>query len=53
MYVGLGRNDAPPVEWKLNGLPLDEALVPGHQAELARLITDVLSAAGTFLASRG
>ena len=52
MYVGIGRNDAPPVEWKLDGLPLDAALVPGHQAELARLTADVLSAAATFLASR-
>lgn len=52
MHVGIGRNDAPPVEWKLNGLPLDAALVPGHQAALARLIDDVLSAAGTFLTMR-
>lgn len=52
MYVGIGRNDAPAVEWKLNGLPLDAALVPGHQAELASLIADVLSATATFLATR-
>jgi hypothetical protein len=52
MYVGLGRDDAPPVEWKLNDLPLNGALVPGHQAELARHIAAVLSAASTFLAAR-
>lgn len=52
IYVGIGRNDTPPVEWKLNGLPLDAALVPGHQIELARLIAHVLSAAGKFLATR-
>ena len=53
MYVGIGRNDAPPVEWKLNGLPLDAVLVPSHLAELASLIADVLSAAATFVATRG
>jgi hypothetical protein len=52
MYVGIGRDDTPPVEWKLNDLPLNAALVPGHQTELARLIADVLSAAVTFLESR-
>jgi hypothetical protein len=52
MYVGIGRNDAPPVEWKLNGLPLDAALVPSHQSELASLIADVLSASATFVVTR-
>ena len=52
VYVGLGADDAPPVEWKLNGLPLDSGLVPNHQRELSQLIGDVLSAAVTFLATR-
>ncbi len=52
MYVGIGHNDASAVEWKLNSLPLDAALVPGHQAELAGLIADVLSATGTFIATQ-
>lgn len=52
VYVGLGTDDAPPVEWKLNGLPLDSNLVPNHQRELAQLIGGVLSAAATFLATR-
>lgn len=52
VYVGIGADDAPPVEWKLNDLPLDAALVPKHQRELAQLISDVISAAETFLATR-
>jgi len=49
MYVGLGSDDAPPVEWKLNDLPLDSAMVPKHQSELAELISGVLSATKTFI----
>lgn len=52
MYVGIGSDDAPPVEWKLNELPLDSALVPNHQSELAQLISGVLSAAKTFVATQ-
>ena len=52
VYVGIGSDDAPPVEWKLNDLPLDAALVPKHQQELAQLISDVISAAETFLVTR-
>jgi hypothetical protein len=52
MYVGIGSNDAPPVEWKLNDLPLNSALVPEHQRELAKLISSVLSAANTFVAAK-
>jgi hypothetical protein len=52
MYVGLGSNDAPQVEWKLNDLPLDSGLIPKHQRELAHLISGVLSAADTFVAAQ-
>lgn len=52
MYVGIGSDDAPPVEWKLNDLPLDSAVVPKHQRELAHLILGVLSAANTFVAAK-
>lgn len=52
MYVGIGSNDAPPVEWKLNDLPLDSTLVPAHQRELVRLISGTLSAANTFVAAK-
>jgi len=52
VYVGIGTDDAPPVEWKLNDLPLDTALVPKHQGELAQLISDVVIAAGKFLHAR-
>lgn len=52
VYVGIGTDDAPPVEWKLNNMPLDATLVPERQTELAKLISDVISAADTFLATR-
>lgn len=52
VYVGIGTDDAPPVEWKLNELPLDSALVPKHQRELAQLISDVVIAAERFLMTR-
>jgi hypothetical protein len=52
VFVGIGSNDAPPVEWKLNDQPLDAELVPSHQGDLARLISDVVSAADAFLLTR-
>ena len=52
MYVGIGTDDAPPVEWKLNDLALDAALVQKHQRELAHLIANVLLATDKFLNSR-
>jgi hypothetical protein len=52
VYVGIGTDDAPPVEWKLNDLPLNDALVPKHQGELAHLISDVVLAAERFLTTR-
>lgn len=52
VFVGFGTDDAPPVEWKLNDLPLDSNLVPHHQRELAQLITDVVLAFERFLTTR-
>ena len=52
IFVSVGSDDSPPVEWKLNDLPLDETLVPGRQAELARLTTDLLSGIEIFLNAR-
>lgn len=52
MYVGIGSSDAPPVEWKLNELPLNSELVPKHQRELAHLILSLLKAANTFVAAK-
>jgi hypothetical protein len=52
MYVGIGSDDAPPVEWKLNDLPLNSELVPKHLRELAELISGVILAAKTFLAAQ-
>ncbi len=52
VYVGIGIDDAPPVEWKLNDLPLDDVLVPKNQSELAKLISDVVLAAEVFLKTR-
>ncbi|MCO4090748.1 MAG: hypothetical protein HEQ34_02195 [Sphingorhabdus sp.] len=50
MYVGIGIADAPPVEWKLNELPLDAQLIPTHQAQLAQHLATVLTATTSFLA---
>lgn len=52
VYVGIGADDAPPVEWKLNDLPLDAALVPTYRRELAQNILDVLLASERFLNTR-
>jgi len=52
VYVGIGTADVPPVEWKLNDLPLDAALVPKHHGELAQLISDVVIATEKFLNAR-
>lgn len=52
IYVSLGQDDASPVEWKLNDLPLDESLVANRQAELVRLISEVLSGIEKFTAER-
>jgi hypothetical protein len=52
IFVSIGQDDAPPVEWKLNDLPLDEALVVNRQAELARLICDILSGIEIFTSER-
>lgn len=52
VFVGIGTDDAPPVEWKLNDLPLDSNLVPKHQRELAQLINDVVLAFERFLTTR-
>lgn len=52
VYVGIGSDDAPPVEWKLNNLPLDSALVPRHQRELAQLTGNMLIATNAFLMTK-
>lgn len=52
VYVGIGNDDSLPVEWKLNGSPLDGALVPKYQQEMANHITNVISAAEIFINSR-
>ena len=39
MYVGIGEDDAPPTEWKLNNIPLDASMVPNRRRELARMLT--------------
>ena len=52
VFVGIGTDDAPPVEWKLNDQPLNDLLVPEYQRELAHLISDVVLAAEKFLSIR-
>jgi hypothetical protein len=52
MYVGIGVADAPPTEWKLNDIPMDETLVPVRRAALARLLAQLMDGCATFLRSR-
>lgn len=52
MFVGIGVDDAPPTEWKLNGIPIDETLVPTRRASLARLLGHLMDGGATFLRSR-
>jgi hypothetical protein len=52
MYVGIGVDDAPPTEWKLNNIAMDETLVPTRRAALVRLLTSLIDGGATFLRSR-
>lgn len=52
MFVGIGVDDAPPTEWKLNGIPMDETLVPTRRAALVRLLVHLVDGGATFLRSR-
>ena len=52
MFVGIGVDDAPPTEWKLNDIPMDETLVPTRRAALARLLVHLMDGSATFLRSR-
>ena len=50
--VGIGDDDAFPVEWKLNNISLDADLIPDRQRALARLIGETLSGVDLFLDQR-
>lgn len=52
MYVGIGVDDAPATEWKLNDIAIDETLVPLRRAALARLLAQLMDGCATFLRSR-
>ena len=52
MYVGIGKDDAPPTEWKLNNIPLDASMVPNRRRELARMLTSLIEGANVFVARR-
>ena len=52
MYVGIGVDDAPPTEWKLNDIAMDETLVPTRRASLARLLSRLMDGGAKFLRSR-
>jgi hypothetical protein len=52
MYVGIGDDDAPSAEWKLNNIPMDDALVPTRRRELARMLTSLVEATDAFVAGR-
>jgi hypothetical protein len=52
VYVSIGDDAAPNVEWKLNNIQLDEKLVPNRQRELSRLVSDLVSGLDAFLIER-
>jgi hypothetical protein len=52
IYVSLGSDDAPPVEWKLNNTPLDASIVSNGSRELSRLLSLLLDGAALFVRSR-
>ena len=52
MYVGIGVDDAPVAEWKLNNIPIDETLVPSRRASLARLAAQLMDGTVAFVMSR-
>lgn len=52
MYVGIGEDDAPPTEWKLNSIPLDGAMVSHRRQSLARMLTSLIEATEVFVAER-
>lgn len=52
MYVGIGDDDAPATEWKLNSIPLDSTMAKGRRAELARMLGDLLSAVEAFISKK-
>lgn len=52
MYVGIGDDDAPETEWKLNSIPLDGAMVRGRRTEVARMLSTLLTAVSAFVSAR-
>ncbi len=48
MYVGLGYEDVPSVEWKLTNTPFNESIVESTEVELKRLLTELLTAVEIF-----
>ena len=52
MFVSIGDDETPGVEWKLNNIPLDTNLVPNRQHELGRLVGELVSGLDIFLIGR-
>ncbi|MDP3495482.1 MAG: hypothetical protein Q8R82_20430 [Hyphomonadaceae bacterium] len=52
MYVGIGNDDAPATEWKLDNIPLDNSLIPTRRAALARALAALLGAIETFVRAK-
>lgn len=49
MYVSIGSDDTPSVDWKLKDIPLNELFVPRQNEVLAGLMTSLLDSFLTFL----
>ena len=52
MYVGIGNDDAPATEWKLNNIPMDATLIPARRAALVRAVDALLTAVEAFVAGK-
>jgi hypothetical protein len=51
IYVSLGSDDMPPVEWKLNNTPLNASIVSDGTRDLSRILTNLITGAATFVKS--
>lgn len=52
MFVGIGNDDAPATEWKLNNIPMDATLVPTRRGALAAAVGALLVAVEAFVAGK-
>lgn len=52
IFVSLGDEGEPAVEWKLNNIPFDSSLVANSRRDLSELLADLLAAISDFVRRR-